>query len=87
MHGVFIRTRIYVFKQFGVLQLPVVHILLLFPLLQVGRERHSTFCLMQKYVDLQSMGKTPQIVSAFAAEHVKGAIFIEAYKKNDIYEV
>lgn len=83
MHGVFIGTRIYVFKQFGVLR----YILLLFSLLQVGRERHSTFCLMQKYVDLQSMGKKPQIVSAFAAEHVKGAIFIEAYKKNDIYEV
>lgn len=42
---------------------------------------------MQKYVDLQSMGKKPQIITAFAAEHVKGAIFIEAYKKNDIYEV
>ncbi|XP_017218344.2 protein RNA-directed DNA methylation 3 isoform X2 [Daucus carota subsp. sativus] len=52
----------------------------------VGRERHSTICLMQKYVDLQSMGKKPQIITAFAAEHVKGAIFIEAYKKNDIYE-
>ncbi|KAL8121354.1 uncharacterized protein LOC141659037 isoform X2 [Apium graveolens] len=52
----------------------------------VGRERHSTFCIMQKHVDLLSMGKKPQVVSAFAAEHVKGAIFIEAYKKNDIYE-
>ncbi|KAK1409632.1 hypothetical protein QVD17_36161 [Tagetes erecta] len=52
----------------------------------VGRERHSAFCLMQKYVDLKALGTKLQIISAFAVEHVKGFIFIEAEKQRDINE-
>ncbi|KAH8497363.1 hypothetical protein H0E87_019870 [Populus deltoides] len=35
----------------------------------VGRERHSAFCLMQKFVDLKSLGTKLQIISAFAIDH------------------
>ncbi|XP_076946999.1 protein RNA-directed DNA methylation 3 [Bidens hawaiensis] len=52
----------------------------------VGRERHSAFCLMQKYVDVKALGTKLQIISAFAVEHVKGFIYIEAVKQNDINE-
>lgn len=52
----------------------------------VGRERHSAFCLMQKYVDLKALGTKLQIISAFAVEHVKGFIYIEAEKQSDIQE-
>ncbi|RVW97641.1 Protein RNA-directed DNA methylation 3 [Vitis vinifera] len=52
----------------------------------VGRERLSAFCLMQKYVDLQSLGTKLQIISAFSVEHVKGFIYIEADKQCDINE-
>ncbi|KAL6980301.1 hypothetical protein U1Q18_021943 [Sarracenia purpurea var. burkii] len=52
----------------------------------VGRERHSAFCLMQKYVDLHSLGTKLQIISAFALEHVKGFIYIEAERQVDINE-
>ena len=45
------------------------------------------FCLMQKYVDLKSLGAKLQIVSAFSVEHVKGFIYIEAEKQSDINEV
>ncbi|KAL9997435.1 putative NGN domain, nusG domain superfamily, transcription elongation factor SPT5 [Helianthus debilis subsp. tardiflorus] len=53
----------------------------------VGRERHSVFCLMQKYVDVEALGTKLQIISAFAVEHVKGFIYIEAEKQCDINEV
>ncbi|KAL8247566.1 hypothetical protein R6Q59_008782 [Mikania micrantha] len=52
----------------------------------VGRERHSVFCLMQKYVDLKALGTKLQINSTFSVEHVKGFIFIEAEKQCDINE-
>ncbi|KAJ0661255.1 putative ribosomal protein L2, domain 2 [Helianthus annuus] len=52
----------------------------------VGRERHSVFCLMQKYVDVEALGTKLQIISAFAVEHVKGFIYIEAEKQCDINE-
>lgn len=42
---------------------------------------------MQKYVDLQSLGNKLHIISAFAVEHVKGFIYIEADKQCDINEV
>ena len=45
------------------------------------------FCLMQKFVDLKSLGNKLQMISAFAVEHVKGHIFVEADKQNDIIEV
>ncbi|KAI3505681.1 hypothetical protein L1887_27854 [Cichorium endivia] len=53
----------------------------------VGRERHSAFCLMQKYIDLKALGTKLQIISAFAVEHAKGFIYIEAKKQSDIQEV
>ncbi|XP_004308761.1 PREDICTED: transcription elongation factor SPT5-like [Fragaria vesca subsp. vesca] len=52
----------------------------------VGRERHSAFCMMQKFVDLASMGTKLQIISAFAVDHIKGFIFIEADKLCDVQE-
>ncbi|KAK1382547.1 CCHC-type domain-containing protein [Heracleum sosnowskyi] len=52
----------------------------------VGREKHSTVCLMQKFVEFQNLGKMLQIVSAFTVEHVKGFLYIEAYKQCDVYE-
>ncbi|XP_031090783.1 protein RNA-directed DNA methylation 3 isoform X2 [Ipomoea triloba] len=52
----------------------------------VGRERHSAFCLMQKYVDLRVLGMKLQIISAFALDHVKGFVYIEADKQSDVNE-
>ncbi|KAJ9175488.1 hypothetical protein P3X46_014038 [Hevea brasiliensis] len=52
----------------------------------VGRERHSAFCLMQKFADLKSLGTKLQIISAFAVDHVKGFVYIEADKQCDINE-
>ncbi|GAV92176.1 LOW QUALITY PROTEIN: KOW domain-containing protein/Spt5-NGN domain-containing protein, partial [Cephalotus follicularis] len=51
-----------------------------------GRERQSAFCLMQKFVDVQSLGTKLKIISAFTLEHFKGFIFIEADKQCDINE-
>lgn len=55
--------------------------------MQVGRERYLAFCLMQKFVDLKSIGTKLQIVSAFAVEHARGFIFVETDKQSDINEV
>ncbi|XP_056168939.1 protein RNA-directed DNA methylation 3 isoform X2 [Syzygium oleosum] len=52
----------------------------------VGRERNSAFCLMQKFVDLMSLGKKIQIISAFAIDHVKGYIYVEADRQSDVIE-
>ncbi|KAJ4971936.1 hypothetical protein NE237_005035 [Protea cynaroides] len=52
----------------------------------VGRERYSVFCLMQKFVELQSLGTKLQTISAFALEHAKGYIFVEAYREVDVIE-
>lgn len=43
--------------------------------------------MMQKFVDLQSIGTKLQIISAFAVEHIKGFVFIEADKLCDVQEV
>ncbi|KAH7864259.1 hypothetical protein Vadar_027581 [Vaccinium darrowii] len=53
----------------------------------VGREKHSAFCLMQKYVHLQSLGTKLNIISAFVIERVKGLIYIEAERQLDVFEV
>lgn len=45
------------------------------------------FCFMQKFVDLDCLGNKLQIVSAFALDHVKGFVFVEADKANDVSEV
>ncbi|KAK7280515.1 hypothetical protein RJT34_25579 [Clitoria ternatea] len=51
----------------------------------VGRERLSACCLMQKFVDLKSLGTTTlKIISAFAVDHMKGFVYIEAEKQHDI---
>ncbi|OMP04197.1 hypothetical protein COLO4_09867 [Corchorus olitorius] len=52
----------------------------------VGRERHSAFCLMQKFIDLKSLGNKLQIISAFSVDHIKGFFYIEAEKQCDINE-
>ncbi|KAJ7975010.1 Transcription elongation factor Spt5 [Quillaja saponaria] len=52
----------------------------------VGRERHSAFCLMQKFVDLKSLGTELRIISAFSVDHIKGFIYIEAEKQCDVNE-
>ncbi|KAL2324054.1 hypothetical protein Fmac_023112 [Flemingia macrophylla] len=52
----------------------------------VGRERLSAFSLMQKFADLSSLGTTLKIKSAFAVDHMKGFVFIEADRQYDINE-
>ncbi|CAH9055381.1 unnamed protein product, partial [Cuscuta epithymum] len=52
----------------------------------VGRERHSAFCLMQKYVDLHALGTKIQTISVYAPDHVKGFVYIEAEKQRDVIE-
>jgi hypothetical protein len=42
---------------------------------------------MQKYVDLKLLGTKLQILSVFALDHLKGFIYIEADKQNDVNEV
>ncbi|XP_057531996.1 protein RNA-directed DNA methylation 3 [Amaranthus tricolor] len=51
---------------------------------KVGREKNTVFCLIQKYVDMSNLGTKLQIISAFAAEHVKGFVFVEAEKQSDV---
>ncbi|XP_010543567.1 PREDICTED: protein RNA-directed DNA methylation 3 isoform X2 [Tarenaya hassleriana] len=51
-----------------------------------GREKHSVFCLMHKFVELRKLHTKLQIISSFFLEHVKGFIFIEAEKECDILE-
>ncbi|XP_058072318.1 protein RNA-directed DNA methylation 3-like [Magnolia sinica] len=53
----------------------------------VGHEMQVAFCLIQKYVDMQSIGAKLQIISAFSVEHVKGYIYIEADRERDVVEV
>lgn len=53
----------------------------------VGREQQLAFCFMQKYIDLDNYGNKMQIISAFALDHVKGYVFIEADKECDVTEV
>ncbi|KAL9271144.1 RNA-directed DNA methylation 3-like protein [Drosera capensis] len=53
---------------------------------KVGREKNTVFCLMQKFADLKLTGKSLQIISAFAVEHVKGFVFIEGAKQSDVSE-
>ncbi|XVE68778.1 hypothetical protein DITRI_Ditri09bG0097400 [Diplodiscus trichospermus] len=52
----------------------------------VRRERHSAFCLMQKFVDMKSLGNKLQIISAFSVDRVKGFFYIEADRQCDINE-
>ncbi|KAG5005395.1 hypothetical protein JHK82_029419 [Glycine max] len=52
----------------------------------VGRERLSALCLMQKFADLDSLGTKLKIKSAFAVDHMKGFVYIEAEKQYDINE-
>ncbi|KAL0888660.1 hypothetical protein Bca101_012643 [Brassica carinata] len=52
----------------------------------IGREKHSVFCLMHKFVELRKIGTKLRILSVFFVEHVKGFIFIEADKEQDVLE-
>ncbi|ESQ40338.1 hypothetical protein EUTSA_v10015856mg, partial [Eutrema salsugineum] len=52
----------------------------------IGREKHSVFCLMHKFVELRKIATKLHILSVFAVEHVKGFIFIEADKEQDVLE-
>ncbi|TVU20667.1 hypothetical protein EJB05_36885 [Eragrostis curvula] len=52
----------------------------------VGRERQMAFCFMQKFVDLQRMGTRVPIITAFALDHVRGFVFVEAEKACDVTE-
>lgn len=45
------------------------------------------FCFMQKFVDLQKFGTKVPIISAFALDHVRGFVFVEADKACDVTEV
>ncbi|XP_013611361.1 PREDICTED: protein RNA-directed DNA methylation 3 [Brassica oleracea var. oleracea] len=52
----------------------------------IGKEKHSVFCLMHKFVELRKIGTKLKILSVFFVEHVKGFIFIEADKEQDVLE-
>ncbi|XP_068653515.1 protein RNA-directed DNA methylation 3 isoform X2 [Aristolochia californica] len=52
----------------------------------VGHEQQLAICLMQKFVDLQELNTKLQIISAFAIDHLKGCIFVEAEKESDVIE-
>ncbi|PUZ65293.1 hypothetical protein GQ55_3G212300 [Panicum hallii var. hallii] len=52
----------------------------------VGRERQMVFCFMQKFVDLQKIGTKVPIITAFALDHVRGFVFVEAEKACDVTE-
>lgn len=42
---------------------------------------------MQKFVHLKSLDTKLQIISAFAVDHMKGYVYIEAERQCDINEV
>ncbi|KAK7269725.1 hypothetical protein RIF29_22460 [Crotalaria pallida] len=52
----------------------------------VGREKISAFCLMQKFADLKALGTKLEIISAFAVDHMKGFVYIEAERQCHINE-
>ncbi|KAM7261589.1 hypothetical protein ACFE04_020666 [Oxalis oulophora] len=62
------------------------YLLFMINALHAGRERYSTFCTLQKYVDLHSLAIELNIVSASTLERWLGFIFIEADKECDIIE-
>lgn len=51
---------------------------------QIGRERETAVCLMQKYID---KGSELQIRSAVALDHLKNYIYVEADKEAHVREV
>ncbi|KAG8086035.1 hypothetical protein GUJ93_ZPchr0010g8463 [Zizania palustris] len=53
---------------------------------RLGCERQMAFCFMQKFVDLQKFGTKVPIISAFALDHVRGFVFVEAEKACDVTE-
>ncbi|KAF3790490.1 RNA-directed DNA methylation 3 protein [Nymphaea thermarum] len=52
-----------------------------------GHERELVVCLIQKFIDLHSVGKKMEIKSAFCLDHVKGHIYLEADRDSEIVEV
>jgi Early transcription elongation factor of RNA pol II, NGN section len=52
----------------------------------VGHERQVAFCFMQKYVEFHNRGNKLQIFSAFALDHIKGYVYVEADKACDVTE-
>ncbi|KAK9820946.1 hypothetical protein WJX81_001276 [Elliptochloris bilobata] len=51
-----------------------------------GAEREAVQCLLQKGVDLALRGVPLQIKSAFAQDHLKGYIYVEAFKEAHVKE-
>jgi len=64
-----------------------VHVLICLTAFQVGRERQMAFCFMQKFVDLRKIGTKVPIITAFALDHIRGFVFVEAEKACDVTEV
>ncbi|AQK87069.1 Protein RNA-directed DNA methylation 3 [Zea mays] len=52
----------------------------------VGRERQMAFCFMQKFVDLRKIGTKVPIITAFALDHIRGFVFVEAEKAGYVTE-
>lgn len=50
---------------------------------QIGHERETAICLMQKYIDKPEL----QIRSAIALDHLKNYIYVEADKEAHVKEV
>jgi hypothetical protein len=64
-----------------------VDVLIWLTAFQVGRERQMAFCFMQKFVDLRKIGTKVPIITAFALDHIRGFVFVEAEKACDVTEV
>eukprot|EP00884_Botryococcus_braunii_P016048 jgi/Botrbrau1/3126/Bobra.0070s0099.1 len=54
--------------------------------LKAGTEREAVICLMQKAVDLAAKGTPLLIKSAFVQDHLKGYMYVEAYKEAHVKE-
>ncbi|KAK9811747.1 hypothetical protein WJX72_009461 [[Myrmecia] bisecta] len=53
---------------------------------KAGQEREAVICLLQKAVDMASKGTPLGIKSAFTQDHLKGYLYIEAYKEAHVKE-
>jgi transcription elongation factor SPT5 len=52
---------------------------------KLGKERETVVCLMQKTINLAKQGKQPmQILSCVAQDHLKGYIYVEAEREDQV---
>ena len=52
---------------------------------RLGKERETVVCLMQKMINLEKQGKPPMpIMSAITQDHLKGYIYVEAEREDQV---